>query len=349
VNVRRILACIFSTVGAVLLLAAGPASPFQVVPVVVVYPFSATTSQLDQEAASRLGVIVATGMANSPGIVVKPAPPGAERKDFLTLARSLGADYYVTGYLSAVGHQVSLVEQVVTTASGIIVFSNTAQLTTYQDAAGQGEDLAAAIVRHANRNIGAIEAPPEHAATPTPGPTAGSEANLSNLGGLLHRKRQATSAPSATPTPAPAAVSPTPAVASTPVALATLSPAAARSSAFGLVTVAGSADAGARAAATQALGTAFASAKRATTPLAPGGIPACNAATVGRIVSGNLTSGENTVLGVKQASASFELVVTDCAGTVQYHQTTLRGAADLTTAIQHAVDAAVSAYIAKAR
>jgi TolB-like protein len=348
VSVRRILACFFSTVGAILLLAAGPASPFQVVPVVVVYPFSATTSQLDQEAASRLGVIIATGMANSPGIVVKPAPPGAERKDYLTIARSLKADYYVTGYLSAVGHQVSLVEQVVTTDSGIIVFSSTAQLTTYQDAAGQGEELAASIVRHANRNIGAVEAPPERtSATPTPGPTSGTEANLSNLGGLLHRKRPSGPAPSATPAPTPA---PLPAVTATPIAAATLSQAAAQSSALGLVVVSGSADASARATATSALSAALGYAKRPTVALAaPGGIAACNAATVGRIVSGNLSSGENVVLGVRQESASFELVVTDCAGAVQYRQTTLRGAADLTTAIQHAVDAAVHAYVAKAR
>jgi hypothetical protein len=335
--------------GAVSLLAAGPTNPFQVVPVAVVYPFSATSSGLDKEAASRLGVIVTNGMANNAGIVVKLAPPGTERKDYLTVARSLGADYYVTGYLTPVGNKVSLVEQVVTTTSGIVVFSSTAQLTTYADAAGQGEDLATAIVRHANRNTGAFEAPPERAAaTPTPGPTSGSEANLS---GLLHRRRQPETAASAKPALAPKA-SPTPAPTATPIAAATLSPAAAQSSTFGLVSVSGTADGAARAAATSALSAAFGAAKHPTTSLAQpaslpaDGIAACNAATVGRIISGNLTSGENVVLGVRQKSASFELVATDCAGAVQYRQTTLGGAADLTTAVQRAVRAAVSAFLA---
>src|SRR5271154_982716 len=84
-GVRRLLACLLTTLGAVSLLAAGAVNPLQVVPVTVVYPFIGTSSGLDKEAASRLGVIIATGMANSAGIVVKPAPPGTERKDYLTV------------------------------------------------------------------------------------------------------------------------------------------------------------------------------------------------------------------------------------------------------------------------
>ena len=132
-----------------------------------------------------------------------------------------------------------------------------------------------------------------------------------------------------------------------------LSAAAAQSMGFGLLAVGGSADSAARAGATSALSAAFATTKHPTTTLAlsptglaGGGIAACNAASVGHIVSGSLTSGQSVVLGVRRPSASFELDVTDCTGKQQYHQVTLAGAADLTTAVQHAVNAAVSSYFA---
>jgi len=54
-------------------------------------------------------------------------------------ARRLAADYYVAGFISPLGEGVSVVEQVVGTGSGIVLFSSSAQLSTYADAAGQGD------------------------------------------------------------------------------------------------------------------------------------------------------------------------------------------------------------------
>ena len=92
---------------------------------------------------------------------------------------------------------MSVVEQVVSTATGIVVFSQSTQLNTYNEAASQGDDLANFVYRHANRGLAAIgTAPP--AASPTPASSNGPEANL---GKLFGRKKKA--APKATPTPAP--------------------------------------------------------------------------------------------------------------------------------------------------
>ena len=48
-----------------------------------------------------------------------PAPPGTERKDYLAVARAEHADYYIAGFLSPLAEGVSVVEQVVSTTSGI--------------------------------------------------------------------------------------------------------------------------------------------------------------------------------------------------------------------------------------
>ncbi len=174
-------------------------------PVVVVYPL-ALSGDVDKEAASRLAVLFATAIAEGNQVIVKPPPPGTERKDYRTTAASLKADYYVTGYVTPIGDEVSVVEQVVSVENGIVIFSNTAQVRTYNDVAGQGEILRGAILRHAARNLGAIVAPTSRATPePTAAPSGGTAATLANLGGLLgRRKKQATASPS--PSALPAAV-----------------------------------------------------------------------------------------------------------------------------------------------
>ena len=72
-------------------------------PAVIVYPFVATGSSVDREASSRLATLIATQMANTKDVNVVPAPAGTERKDYLNVARSNHADYYIAGYISALG------------------------------------------------------------------------------------------------------------------------------------------------------------------------------------------------------------------------------------------------------
>ena len=149
---RRLLAVVLFACFGLPLLAAAP-NAFYVKPTVVVYPFTANGSSIDREASSRLATLIAEQMAATGQVTVIPAPPGTERKDYLSAARAHSADYYVAGYISPLGNGVSVVEQIVSATSGIVVFSQSAQLNTYNEAAGQGDDLATFISRHANRGV----------------------------------------------------------------------------------------------------------------------------------------------------------------------------------------------------
>ncbi|MDB5071728.1 MAG: hypothetical protein JWM87_2839 [Candidatus Eremiobacteraeota bacterium] len=215
---RRLLAVVLvALLGLPLLAAATPA--FYVKPTVMVFPFTAAGSSIDREASSRLATIIAEQMAKTGQVTVVAPPPATERKDYLSVSRAHNADYYVAGFISPLGQGVSVVEQVVSTTSGIVVYSQSAQLNTYNEAAGQGDDLAQFVVRHANRGLAAIPTPPPQAASPTPGPSSGPE---TNLGKLFGRKKKPAAKPSPSPTAKPiAAAAPAAAAATAPAAALT--------------------------------------------------------------------------------------------------------------------------------
>lgn len=165
-------------------------------PSVVVYPLQSNGSELDKEAGSRIAVMIASQMSNMGGVSVKPPPPGTDQHDYLTTARKLGVDYYVSGFVTPLGNQVSAVEQIVSTASGSVVWSNTALLSTYGDAQGQGAALHDAIIAHAGRAFASLDAGAQ--AAPPPNPAAESkEANLQILGPKKGKSAPAPAAPPA--------------------------------------------------------------------------------------------------------------------------------------------------------
>ncbi len=365
---RRLLAVVLFACFGLPLLAAAP-NAFYVKPTVVVYPFTANGSSIDREASSRLATLIAEQMAATGQVTVIPAPPGTERKDYLSAARAHSADYYVAGYISPLGNGVSVVEQIVSATSGIVVFSQSAQLNTYNEAAGQGDDLATFISRHANRGLVAIGTPPpQQAATPTPAPSNHPEANLGKLFGRKKPAAKPTATPTAKPivtatapaaaltnqttppnpqpraTTAPRAVAAAPVPTSTPVRTAaaappTAAPAAAAGS-YAVVGVEGNADATLRELAVQRL-LARTNGERAQSVAG-----ACAAHPVHGVLTGNLTVRPDAQFG--GGSASFELTVSDCAGKViwrQTHSNDAGGAQGQQLATERAVDAAVGAYL----
>ncbi len=312
-------------------------------PSVIVYPFTASASSIDREASSRLATIIASRMAETGQVSVIPPPPGTERKDYLSVARAHNADYYVSGYMSPLGNGVSLVEQVVSTTTGIVLFSQSGQINTYNEAAGQGDDLATFISRHANRGLAAIPtAPPP--SSPTPSATGGPEANL---GKLFSRRKK----PAATPKPSPAAkpsaaanaaVAPPRTVANAtpgPTAVAAAAPRAA-AEILAVVPVEGPAEAALREFATQRL-LARTNGERAATAAA-----ACAAHPVKAVLSGTLSTRPDPQYG--GASATFDLSAHDCAGKLLWHQTHSNdagGAQGAQLATERAVEAAIGAYL----
>ena len=334
---------------------AGAQSSLFAKPTVIVYPFTANTSSVDREASSRLATIIATGMASSGKVTVTPPPPGTERKDFLSVARASNADYYISGFIAPLGTGVSVVEQVVSTVSGIVVYSQSAQLSTYDDAAGQGADLADLVVRHANRGLAGIGTPPPRA-SPTAAPSAGPEANL---GKIFSRRKKATPTPKPSakpagepigvnvappPTAAPrtvaAASSPPRAATAAPVPAATPQPPPAGPVEVAVLPVDGSADATLREFATQRL-VARAKADRAATQA-----DACASHDVKAVLSGTLSVRPDLQYG--GYSASLDLSAHDCKGKLLWRQTHTNdagGGQAAQLATERAVDGAIGAYL----
>ncbi len=178
-------------------------------PIVIVYPLT-LTGGTNPEAGANLAVLMSTKMASGGGVNVIPYPPGTERSDFLSAARRANADYYVTGYLTPLGTDVSMLAQVVSCYSGTVIYSTTTMVRTYAEAASQADILREAILRHAGRGQSLEQPPP----TSTPAPSASAkQEGLTNLtSGLFHHKK---AAPSPSPSPTPS---------TTPVAAPTVAP-----------------------------------------------------------------------------------------------------------------------------
>ena len=166
----RLFGCCLAVALALPLVAASP-SAFPP-PVVVIYPLTQTSGVANEE-GSNIAILLATKITELGGVTVKPPTPGTERAQFLDNALKEDADYYITGFLTPLGSEVSMITQVVSTHSGSVVYSSSIAAKTYADAAGQADLLHAAILRHAGRALAALDAPPPApSGTPEPNPSA---------------------------------------------------------------------------------------------------------------------------------------------------------------------------------
>ena len=174
---------------AALALLAADTNPFPA-PTVIVYPLTATGGT-PADLGGTVAVLLSQKLADLGGLVVKPYTPGTQRPQYLQAALDANADYYVTGYLTPLGNDVSLIAQVVSTHSGSITYSTSAVVHTFGDIAGQADGLREAILRHAGRGFPAVEAPP-------PAPTGGAQSSSAgvNLSKALGRHARGEAAPS---------------------------------------------------------------------------------------------------------------------------------------------------------
>ncbi|MGH7660129.1 MAG: hypothetical protein ACRENA_04330 [Vulcanimicrobiaceae bacterium] len=182
------------------ILCLGASPSFLPPPRVVVFPFT-VNGDAQQDAGDRLAVIFAQQMSDAGVHVVAPVP-GTQRAEFLNAARKLDCDYYITGFITPLGAEVTLVEQVVSTTSGTVIASNSAQLLTYADANGQGSLLASLVKRHAERAFAPLNDTAAAAQTPEP-KMSGAETSLSKLGNIFKRKPKAAPSPSPSPSASP--------------------------------------------------------------------------------------------------------------------------------------------------
>ncbi|HTW83635.1 MAG TPA: hypothetical protein VMD91_06175 [Candidatus Sulfotelmatobacter sp.] len=319
---RRLLVVLLAASFGLPLLAAGPSSILTNKPVVMVFPFTPNGSSIDREAVASLAVLLAQQMANTGKVSVVPAPPGTDRPAYLEAARKGAADYYVAGFISPLGNGASLVEQVVSTSTGIVVFSHSAQINTVADAASEGVDLADWLGIYSNRAFADVGTPPP---APTAAPTAGNEANLSGLTKLFH-KRSGGAAPAASAAPASAARGTAVAAAPNPAE-------------YTVLPVGGSADASLRTAAAQVL------AERAHGLRAESGAAACSAHPDTKLVTGTLAT---KAAGFGTTRATFALKVSVCGGVTLWSQSTSERGKP-TQATEKAVSDALAGYFTAAK
>lgn len=353
---RRYVIALASVLAIFSLLAAAPAPSILGTPVLVVYPFSVNGGDVSKEAGSRLAIAIATQVANLGGVDVKPATPGTERTDFLNVAKKDGADYYVAGFVTPLGDGVSVVEQLVSTQTGIVVFSNTAQIRTYGDASGQGDVLRDALIRHYERNLGAYAAPPPPVAAPSPTPVPGNAAQA-NIGRLFGHRQQhaATPAPGSAVTPAaarpasPAAVaaapapSPSPRPSPSPAAVAAVQ----HGADYGVVGVGGPSSDDRRSFTSAAIRNDMIANHRRVADAATTPQEACRTRSVGTVLGGNLSTRNHTILGTSETTATLEFLAYDCAGNVMYRKTFARDAPgdNWRTAVNGVVASAVATFL----
>jgi hypothetical protein len=173
-------------------------------PVVLIYPFEVQTGA-DPRIGAAIAQIFAQEMTAAGGITAPPVPQGVKRADFLTYARSGHADFYISGYVTPVGDSAAVVEQVVSVDSGVILFSQTAEVSNVADVASQSLQARTQILEFVGRGTQSVQTQPS--ATPAPTSTNGAAVPISGLGSIVnsvfkHNKsvaRGATPAPSAKP------------------------------------------------------------------------------------------------------------------------------------------------------
>ncbi|MBV8153667.1 MAG: hypothetical protein JOY98_04560 [Candidatus Eremiobacteraeota bacterium] len=181
-------------------------------PSVLVYPFD-NQGGGDPKAGAAIATILQQQMSAAGGLRVLPVAQNVARADFLTNARKQGADFYVSGYVTPIGDAASVVEQVVSVDSGVILFSQTAQVFSVADVASQALLARAQILAFVNRGTQNIAS--QSTNTPAPTSTNGAQMKLGGISGIVDSVFHHHGGPTPEPT---AAVKPSRGVIVAPVA-----------------------------------------------------------------------------------------------------------------------------------
>jgi TolB-like protein len=124
--------------------------------VVVVYPLT-TDGSTDPHVGEQIASLISADLQTAGGVAIREPSSDVSRQGYLETARRLGADYYLSGFVTKISGQLSVVEQLVSTLSNTTVWSNDARLVTTDDARAQGELVRSAILGHAGRALAAFD------------------------------------------------------------------------------------------------------------------------------------------------------------------------------------------------
>ena len=165
---------------------------------ILIYPFDVQTG-VDPKIGFAIASILAQEMAQAGGLNVLPVPVGVKRADFLATAHTQHADFYISGYVTPVGDTAAVVEQVVSVDSGVILFSQTAQVQSVADVASQSLLARAQILAFLGRNTQNLQT--QSTNTPAPTSTNGAQMQIHGLGSIVDSVFHRKGAPTPSPTP----------------------------------------------------------------------------------------------------------------------------------------------------
>ena len=183
--------------------AAPPAPKLSQVPVILIYPFDVQTGA-DPKIGIAIAQISAQEMAAAGGLEVPPIPQGVKRADFLEFAHAQKADFYISGYVTPVGETAAVVEQVVSVDSGVILFSQTAQVSSVADVASQSLLARTQILAFTGRETQNVET--QASSTPAPSSTNGAKVPISGISSIVNsvfKHKGSRGGPSPAPTTKP--------------------------------------------------------------------------------------------------------------------------------------------------
>ncbi|MHB8434172.1 MAG: hypothetical protein ACYC8W_04370 [Candidatus Tyrphobacter sp.] len=167
-------------------------------PTVLIYPFD-TAGGLDAKVGTQVATIFSREFTTAGNVNILPVPSGIQRAALLTNARARKADYYITGYVTPIGDSISVVVQVVSVQSGVIVFAQTAQVYGVNDARSIALACHDAVLQLSGTNV-SVTTTESATAAPSAAPTNGAQFSLGHL--FAHHGRTAapvTPMPSAKP------------------------------------------------------------------------------------------------------------------------------------------------------
>ncbi len=151
-------------------------------PTVIVYPFDVQTGA-DPKIGIAIAQILGQEMVAAGGINVPPVPQGVKRADFLQYAHTANADFYISGYVTPVGDSAAVVEQVVSVESGVILFSQTAQVSSVADVASQSLLARSQILAFVGRGTQNVQTQTTN--TPAPSSTNGAKMPLNGIASIV--------------------------------------------------------------------------------------------------------------------------------------------------------------------
>ncbi|MGH7736940.1 MAG: hypothetical protein ACREMP_03580 [Candidatus Tyrphobacter sp.] len=166
-------------------------------PTVIIYPFD-TSGGLDAKVGKQIADIFSKTFNDAGHVHVLPVPTNVTRTDFLKNAQAQKADYYISGYVTPIGDTASVVVQVVSVQSGVIVFAQTREVSNYNDAASSALASHDVILQISGTNVDVATSE-----APTSAPSAAPTTNGAtfNLGHLFGGHRAASAPRAQTPRP----------------------------------------------------------------------------------------------------------------------------------------------------